>query len=647
MTVIIPYTCQDSKRKFEFCLKKTGFCNSGAIFLVGKTYFEQSRSALDKGCEISAGNVVLRRKKIDAGMEVGVYCKSGNSIFRTCEKSGQCPKNGGKANGMKYKKSSNQKGMGASRGAGRAVAAMVMALAIAVGGGSTTALLLSQPTGLTVVPSTQLWEKETLAHFTSERADKENPAKSESAAASSAVTEEPAASEPTMSETAAESKAESTVSQPEETVTEVPAASETETPAVDETPSDDATAESPAEIEEENNFPYLQPETAALAAEDPLSAPTEQDENTAEEPVEEDAAATAADSETAENTDSETVTEDTNSIGDGLEDIEITTENGTIWMTPEEIKEALDEGTLDEEELETACLDSENGILKWLWKWFFGVEDDDSSSDSSSSTPSAPSTPSTPEVKPAEPVYTGWSTVNGKTYYYDQGTHKPVTGIRAIDSKLYYFDANGVQQNANFGIDVSKYQSNINWNQVKKAGVNFAIIRIGYRGYGSGTLVQDPMFEQHFTNARNAGLKVGVYFFSQAVNENEAREEAQACWRVLNGRGLEYPIYFDSEASGASNGGGRADGLGQADRTKCAIAFCEEVKALGYQPGVYASTQWFRKRLDLSQLTKYSIWNAHYNVSSSPIACNMWQGSCSARISGYSGQLDVNISYMG
>ena len=153
------------------------------------------------------------------------------------------------------------------------------------------------------------------------------------------------------------------------------------------------------------------------------------------------------------------------------------------------------------------------------------------------------------------------------------------------------------------------------------------------------------MFEQHFTNARNAGLKVGVYFFSQAVNENEAREEAQGCAYVLNGRKLDYPIYFDTEASGGSNG--RADGLGVEDRTKCAIAFCEEVKAQGYQPGVYASTLWFRKRIDLNRLKSYSIWNAHYNVAGSPIACDMWQGTCTARIPGYGGQIDVNISYVG
>lgn len=355
------------------------------------------------------------------------------------------------------------------------------------------------------------------------------------------------------------------------------------------------------ELEQENGFPRLQQETEALAAEDPLSAPVEQD--TVSQPAE-----------------PETNSEEQSTLP-------VKTEEGTILLTPEEIRAALDAGTLDASNIDTACLTDENGLLSWLWSLLFGKRDDDSS------------TPA-----PA-PVYSGWRTVDGKTYYYDQYTNQPVTGIQSIDNKLYYFDANGVQQDATFGIDVSKYQSNIDWEQVKTAGVKFVIIRIGYRGYGSGTLVLDPMFEQHFTNARNAGLKVGVYFFSQAVNENEAREEAQGCWYVLNSRKLDYPIYFDSEASGGSNG--RADGLGVTDRTKCAIAFCEEVKALGYQPGVYASTLWFRNRLDLSQLSQYPIWNAHYNVASSPIPCQMWQGTCTARIPGYNGQIDVNISYMG
>ena len=544
---------------------------------------------------------------------------------------------------MNDKTTVKQKGKGTRRGAGQAVAAMVMALAVAVGGAGTTALLLTQPTGLTVEPTTLRWEQESTDrnaphHHSTNAAPSETP-KAEPEASSQAQPE----AEPAQPETVkpVETTAAEPAAAPTTPAESTPAASEpaAEAPAQPETPADPM-GSSAAEIEQENAFPKFQQETEALAAEDPLRAPEEtpaESDNAGTESAAEPAAESVEPAAEPEATPAETEaaqpTAGANSIEDELAEAQITTEDGTILLTPEEIRAALDAGTLDEAELETTCLDSENGFFKWLWKWFFGIKDEEDK-------PAAPS-------KPAEPVYSGWRTVGGKTYYYDQGTNKPVTGIRAIDNKLYYFDANGVQTAANFGIDVSKYQSKIDWQQVKQAGVNFVIIRIGYRGYGSGTLVQDPLFEQHFTNARNAGLKVGVYFFSQAVNENEAREEAQGCWYVLNGRGLDYPIYFDSEASGASNGGGRADGLGQADRTKCAIAFCEEVKALGYQPGVYASTQWFRKRLDLSQLTGYSIWNAHYNVASSPIACNLWQGSCSARISGYSGQLDVNISYMG
>lgn len=339
---------------------------------------------------------------------------------------------------------------------------------------------------------------------------------------------------------------------------------------------------------QETDRPTLLPETPELAAEDPEAPPAQATE--AEE----------------------------NSVN------QHTPENSVV-LTPEQISEALDAGALNEAEAQCLDFGSENGFWTWLVNFLFGWLDK------------------------AEPVYSGWRTTGGKTYYYSSTTHEPVTGIQSIDDKLYYFDADGVlQKGKTFGVDVSKYQKNIDWEQIKKAGVSFVIVRIGYRGYGaSGTLVLDPMFEEHFTNVKNAGLKVGVYFFSQATTEEEAKEEAFACAYVLNGRKLDYPIFFDTEASGASGGSGRADGLGVADRTKCAVAFCEEVKANGYKPGVYASTLWYRNRVDLSSLTKYTIWNAHYGVASSPIDCALWQGTCTARLPGYKGDLDVNISYIG
>ena len=339
---------------------------------------------------------------------------------------------------------------------------------------------------------------------------------------------------------------------------------------------------------QETDRPTLLPETPELAAEDPEAPPAQ---------------ATAAEE---------------NSVN------QHTPENSVV-LTPEQISEALDAGALNEAEAQCLDFGSENGFWTWLVNFLFGWLDK------------------------TEPVYSGWRTTGGKTYYYSSTTHKPVTGIQSIDDKLYYFDADGVlQKGKTFGVDVSKYQKNIDWEQIKKAGVSFVIVRIGYRGYGaSGALVLDPMFEEHFTNVKNAGLKVGVYFFSQATTEEEAKEEAFACAYVLNGRKLDYPIFFDTEASGASGGSGRADGLGVADRTKCAVAFCEEVKANGYKPGVYASTLWYRNRVDLSSLTKYTIWNAHYGVASSPIDCALWQGTCTARLPGYKGDLDVNISYIG
>ena len=407
---------------------------------------------------------------------------------------------------------------------------------------------------------------------------------------------DPAPATESTAAAAPEQAAESTVQQAEpapaqaekpETAEIAPAAPETAA----EAPETPAQSAGDAALEEENSPAMLLEETPELAAQDPQ--------------------APAADGTAQNDTASQHTPED------------------SVLLTPEQIQQALDSGALEDAEAQCIDLTDENGFFRWLFNWLFGIKDK--------------------EEEPA-PVYSGWRTENGKTYYYAQNTNKKVTGLRSIDGKLYYFDANGVKQdNVTFGIDVSKYQSGLDWNKIKKSGVSFVIIRIGYRGYGAaGNLVKDPMFEEHFTNARNAGLKVGVYFFTQAVNEAEAQEEAEGCNWALNGRMLDYPIFYDTEASTAPGGTGRADGLGVEDRTKCAIAFCERVKELGYKPGVYASTTWYRKRVDYNTLrSRYTIWNAHYGVSSSPIGCDLWQGTEKARINGYSGELDANISYIG
>ena len=422
-------------------------------------------------------------------------------------------------------------------------------------------------------------------HITAEVPQASSPAAAEPAP----VTESTAAAAPEQAVESTAQQAEPAPAQAEkpETAEIAPAAPEeaVETPETPAQPAEDTA------LEEENAPAMLLEETPELAAQDPQ--------------------APAADGTPQNDTASQHTPED------------------SVLLTPEQIQQALDSGALEDAEAQCIDLTDENGFFRWLFNWLFGIKDK--------------------EEEPA-PAYSGWRTENGKTYYYAQDTNKKVTGLRSIDGKLYYFDANGVKQdNVTFGIDVSKYQSGLDWDKIKKSGVSFVIIRIGYRGYGAaGNLVKDPMFEEHFTNARNAGLKVGVYFFTQAVNEAEAQEEADGCNWALNGRMLDYPIFYDTEASTAPHGTGRADGLGVEDRTKCAIAFCERVKELGYKPGVYASTTWYRKRVDYNPLrSRYTIWNAHYGVSSSPIGCDLWQGTEKARINGYSGELDANISYIG
>ena len=465
------------------------------------------------------------------------------------------------------------------------VASAVMALAIAVGGFGTTALLASQPAGLTVEPSALLWEGETDAAHSTKKETKKNNTETPKNDSASSEAESTAAS-------AAQPSA------PSQSVKEEPAASAAPAAPAEETAAEPAAPETAPsapmmggidELEQENGFPRLQQETEALAAEDPLSAPVEQD----------------AVSQPAE---PETNSEEQSTLP-------VKTEEGTILLTPEEIRAALDAGTLDASNIDTACLTDENGLLSWLWSLLFGKKDDDSS------------TPA-----PA-PVYSGWRTVGGKTYYYDQYTNQPVTGIQSIDNKLYYFDANGVQQDATFGIDVSKYQSNINWEQVKTAGVKFVIIRIGYRGYGSGALVEDSTYRANIQGAINAGLKVGVYFYSQAINEQEAVEEASMVLSLVGGYSLPLGVYYDTE----SVAGGRANAISAAERTACAVAFCETIRNSGYSAGVYSYASWFYNALNFANISKYNIWIAQYrDTLSFSYKYNIWQYTGSGSVKGIS-----------
>lgn len=200
-----------------------------------------------------------------------------------------------------------------------------------------------------------------------------------------------------------------------------------------------------------------------------------------------------------------------------------------------------------------------------------------------------------------------------------------------------------VSGKARAGIDVSKYQGEIDWDKVKNSGVEFVIIRAGYRGSVSGSLVEDPYFKENIRGAKEAGLDVGVYFFTQAVNEVEAVEEASAVLSLVEEYELDYPIFIDTEGAG---GNGRADGLNKETRTLVCDAFCRTVENAGYRGGIYASRNWYNNNLDMNRLDNYYIWLAEYREAPSYQGYYaMWQYTSKGRIDGIEGNVDLNISY--
>lgn len=201
------------------------------------------------------------------------------------------------------------------------------------------------------------------------------------------------------------------------------------------------------------------------------------------------------------------------------------------------------------------------------------------------------------------------------------------------------------------GIDVSEHNGEINWNSVKKSGVQFAMIRCAYRGYRTGKIVEDSQFRNNINGASANGIKVGLYFFSQATNIAEAIEEANYTISLARQYNcITYPISIDSELSGADYNDGRADGLNTALRTNIVVAFCNQIKNNNYIPMVYASRDWLYNNLEVSKISNYDIWLAHYTESPSKKSnykynYTMWQYTSSGSVYGINGRVDINIGY--
>ena len=194
------------------------------------------------------------------------------------------------------------------------------------------------------------------------------------------------------------------------------------------------------------------------------------------------------------------------------------------------------------------------------------------------------------------------------------------------------------------GIDVSKYQKSIDWKKVAADGVQYAIIRVGYRGYDQGGLIEDDLFDANVKGALQNNIAVGVYFVSQAITVEEAIQEAEFVLDNIRAYNITWPVVLDLEDAASKDA--RTANLTKEEHTDFAIAFCETIKEAGYTPMLYSNIRWFMEELDLERLTDYDKWLAQYfNRPFFPYALQMWQYTSSGRVDGITGNVDLNLCF--
>ena len=214
----------------------------------------------------------------------------------------------------------------------------------------------------------------------------------------------------------------------------------------------------------------------------------------------------------------------------------------------------------------------------------------------------------------------------------------------SADSNLKYYNENGKAASSE-GIDISSYSGNIDWKKIKESGIDFAMIRVGGRGYGEkGEMYTDERALEYINGAKAEGIKVGAYFFSQAVSTEEAIEEADYVKSVLGDIKLDYPVAYDWEI--IKDDDARTDSVSASQATECARAFCDRVKELGYTPILYSPSRELYFKYDLSRLADIDIWYCEYaNVPTFYYEFSMWQYSATGTIDGIEGAVDLNICF--
>lgn len=221
-------------------------------------------------------------------------------------------------------------------------------------------------------------------------------------------------------------------------------------------------------------------------------------------------------------------------------------------------------------------------------------------------------------------------------------TYDPL-GFQMDGDQIMHYYENG-ERVSHKGIDVSKYQETINWEKVADDEVEYAFIRLGIRGYTEGEILADDTFQKNIEGALDNDIDVGVYFFTQALSEEEAEEEAEFVIDSIERYDVRCPVVLDVEA--VSNKNARTGNLTKEERTKYCIAFCEKIKEAGYTPMIYGNLKTFMLMLDMDQLEDYDKWFAYYDEQVYfPYAFKIWQYTNSGKVSGITGDVDLNISF--
>ncbi|MCR4908314.1 MAG: glycoside hydrolase family 25 protein [Lachnospiraceae bacterium] len=217
-------------------------------------------------------------------------------------------------------------------------------------------------------------------------------------------------------------------------------------------------------------------------------------------------------------------------------------------------------------------------------------------------------------------------------------------GFLTTDKGFKEYALNG-RKSSYAGIDVSEYQKNIDWIQVAESGIDFAMVRVGSRGYQSGKLTVDDRLQDNLRGCSENGIKIGLYFYSQAINEAEAMEEAMTCVLAAGSYPVEYPIVFDSES--VLNDSSRTENLTKEQLSNIAKAFCDTVAQYGYSPMIGATKKQFATKMDLSIISAYDWWLFDTDESTVfPYRFKMWQYSHEGKVGGIADPVNIDISFV-